>query len=579
MPDAFIQGLEDLEPGLGTVPGYDGTLSGGFRLRWKDWAERVVRLRDAMMEVTADDAEAQSLELGRCSADVAYFVAMYGWIDEPRPRKGEYPYKPFIPSAAQVEFLQWLQRKCEDPEPFDGYVSKSRGWGATRTICAFASWGWRYRAGWRGLLISRKEDLVDKPQDLNSMFGSIDFVIEHLPKWMIPRGYDKRYHRLKLMLKNPENGSQITGESTTTKAGRGARATYAIVDEAAFVPEFVMTFGTLSGTTDHRFALSTESFEEGFEWYQTWKKYEHDTDRVKQLEWWDNPWFDEYWLAEEEARWEHDPAGFIREFRRDPYSGFGEAIYPIAKDLPTAHDYRYNPDSPLLVGVDPGRADDTAVVFAQFRGVGAERELIWLDSYEKNQMPSEFYAHILTGIRPQLGDDCWLYWEPDYGPRFTARDLEFMDWLRTVPHSHMRVFCDPAGGQRPINGMSFVERLLTESKKLRQREHDAGRYPGTPKGIAAFYKELFSQNRHDMLRSSARKILPATKFAPTDGANRLRLAFMNYRMNEPGPKATGQPMPIHDEWSHLVKAAEYLLAFVDMGVAEPKNWMSERNAA
>lgn len=578
MPDSFISGLEDLEPGLGTVPGYDGTLSGGFRVRWRAWQERLIRVRDEVLTLCADDPEAQALELQRCAADVSYFVAMYGWIDEPRPRKGEYPYKPFAPSAAQVEILQWLQRKCESPDPFDGYISKSRGWGATRTICAFAAWGWRFRAGWRGLLVSRKEDLVDKPQDLNSMFGSIDFVIEHLPDWMLPRGCNRdqlrRYYRLKNMLKNPENGSQITGESTTTKAGRGGRATYAIIDEAAFVPDFTTTFGTLSGTTDHRFALSTESFEESKQWFLTWKKYEHDTDRVKQLNWWDNPWFDEYWLSEEQARWEHDPDGFIREYMRDPYAGFGQAVYPIAETLPEI-DYDYNPSAPLLVGIDPGRADDTAIVFAQFRGSGADRELIWLDSYEKNLMPAEFYAHILTGIPPILGEDCWVYWESDRRERFTDYDKDYMKWLHDVPYSHLRAFCDPAGSQEPISGMSFVERLLIESKKLRARE-----FPNrTPKGIAPYYKDLFKYNRHDSRRSALRKILPNSKFSQRDGAKRLRLAMRNYSFNEPGSKATGQPTPLHDEWSHLVSAAEYMAVYIDLGVAEPKNFQAELHAA
>lgn len=571
MPDAFVPLLEELEPGLGTVPGYDGTLRGGFRIRWKVWSERVIRLRAKLFDLCENDPEAQAIELRRCEADAAYWLAMWGWIDEPRPRRGEHPYKPFIPSAAQIEFIQWLQRKCEDPEPFDGYASKSRGWGATRTVCAFATWGWRWREGWRGLLISRKEDLVDKPHDLNSMFGYIDFLVDHMPAWMKPEGYDPRYHRLKLMLKNPENGSQITGESTTTKAGRGARATYAIVDEAAFVPDFVMTFGTLSGTTDHRFALSTESFQEGFEWYETWKKYEHNTDKVKQLEWWDNPWLDDYWLAEEQARWEHDPAGFIREFRRDPYSGFGAAVYPIAADL-AAIDYEWNPDAYLLIGIDWGRADDTAMVFAQFTGTGANRKLVWIDSYEKNLMPGEFYAHILTGIPPAPGDKCYVYWndvvwEDGHRLTFTDRDKEVMAWMRQVPHAFLRSFCDPSGAAKDSGGLSWVARLMMTSKALRVRAGDAEQ-----RGIVPLYKDLFRRTDHTTARSGLRSILPNTVFSKRDGADkRFRLALRNYRMNEPGDKATGEPVPIHDQYSHMVKAAEYLANYIDLGVAEPRS--------
>jgi hypothetical protein len=575
MGDARIPSLEPY--GLDVVPGYDGTLSGGFRDRWREWRDKVIRLRYDLFEACEQSPEMQARELALCSDDFAYFVTMYCWIDEPRPRHGEDVYKPFIPSAAQVELVQWFQLHIEEPDPFDGYLSKSRGWGATRIVIAgVVTPGWLFRT-WRGLLVSRKEDLVDKPLDLNSMMGYLDFVVDHLPSWMIPEGFDKRYHRLKNMLKNPKTGSQVTGESTTTKAGRGARATYAIVDEAAFVPDFVMTFGTLSGTTDHRFALSTESFEEGFEWYEAWRKYEADPDKVKQLEWWDNPWFDEYWLAEEEARWEHDPDGFIREFMRDPYAGFGQAVYPIAKDLP-AIPFTYDPSAYLLVGIDWGRADDTAIVFAQFTGTGPDRRLVWLECYKKNLMPGEFYAHILTGIPPIQGDSCWIYWDDAVWERgrrltFTDRDKAMMHWLRQVPPSHLRVFCDPSGANKDSGGLSWVHRLLGESSKLRKRTDGI-----EARGIAAIFKELFARTDHTSARSGLRKILPNTAFAEineetgSDSADKvLRLDLRNYRFNEPGDKATGQPVPIHDDHSHAVKAAEALANYIDLGVAEPRS--------
>jgi hypothetical protein len=574
MGDAVIPSLEPY--GLHIVPGYDGTRSGGFRDAWKAWRDEVIALRYHLFNACTDNPEMQARELAICEADPAYFVAMYCWIDEPRPRHGEDPYKPFIPSAAQVDYVQWMHRHIASPEPFDGYTSKSRGWGATRIVVAgVVTYGWRFRT-WRGLVVSRKEDLVDKPLDLNSMLGYADFVIDHLPPWMIPEGYDPRYHRLRNMIKNPATGSQVTGESTTTKAGRGARATYAIVDEAAFVPDFVMTIGTLSGTTDHRFALSTEAFEEGFEWFNAWKNYEHDPDKVKQLNWWDNPWFDEYWLAEEEARWEHDPDGFVREVMRDPYAGFGQAVYPIAADLP-AIDFTWDPDAYLLVGIDWGRADDTAIVFAQFTGTGDDRKLVWLECYKKNLMPGEFYAHILTGIPPEQGDACWVYWDEvqwERGRRltFTDRDKAVMRWLRQVDPSRLRVFCDPSGANKDSGGLSWVMRLLIESKRLRQRaDGPAGR------GIACIYKELFARTDHTSARSGLRKILPNTVFAEinehtgSESANKeLRLDFRNYRFNEPGDKATGQPTPIHDEHSHAVKAAEALANYIDLGVAEPR---------
>ncbi len=208
---------------------------------------------------------------------------------------------------------------------------------------------------------------------------------------------------------------------------------------------------------------------------------------------------------------------------------------------------------------------------------------MWLDLYEKNLMPGEFYAHILTGIPPKRDghidkngnvgpDKCWVYWDDvvwDNGHRltFTDRDKEFMRWMRQVPPAHIRSFCDPSGANKDSSGLSWVSRLAIESKRLRQRED--GQYA---KGIVPLYKELFARTDHTMARSGLRGLLPNSVFSKRDGADkRLRTNMKNYRFNEPGSKATGEPVPVHGPESHSVKAAEYLANYIDLGIAEPRS--------
>jgi hypothetical protein len=171
-----------------------------------------------------------------------------------------------------------------------------------------------------------------------------------------------------------------------------------------------------------------------------------------------------------------------------------------------------------------------------------------------------------------------VYWDDvvwDSGRRltFTDRDKAVMAWLRQVPPSHLRVFCDPSGANKDSGGLSWVHRLLNESSKLRKRADGAD-----ARGIAAIFKELFARTDHTSARSGLRTILPNTVFAEvnemtgSDSADKtLRLDLRNYRFNEPGDKATGQPVPIHDEHSHAVKAAEALANYIDLGVAEPRS--------
>ena len=551
MADALIPTLEPY--GLHVVPGPDGTEE--WRARWFAWRDDLYRLRyDIAAHLEAHPSE-RGLELAMCAQDPARWLALWAWIEEPRSREGEDAIKPFTPFAFQVELLQWFVAHCDSPAAYDGFASKARGLGATWIFTAGAVWGWLFRP-WRGKLVSRKEDLVDKPGDLDSMFGKIDFLLGYLPQWMLPAGFTRDEHRFKLLLKNPVTGGQITGESTTSKTGRGGRATYVVLDEAAFMPGFIEVFGTVAGTTDHRFCVSSESFEEGRGWWTTWHEAKgQDPGCVRELEYWENPYFDEAWFAAERRRWGNDPEGFNREYLRDPYAGSDTFVYPTVREAGFV-EKGYDPALPLLVGIDPGRADDTAIVFAQQEFVDGQRRIRWIDSYERNLQPAEWYAHILTGIEPVHGDA--VDWS-----RATARDRQVLEFCASLNwgSDRVRVYMDPAGSQKDMSGLSFWDRIVKESKRLRVRAEAPYQRP-----IVPLYKELFSHNRHDTRRLAMRSLLMQSEFSDTKGARRLHDALANYRFNKPSEKGTGQPAPIHDEWSHLVSAAEYLAVYVSLGL-------------
>jgi len=563
---AFIAGLEPW--GLGHVPGFgDGE---DWREQWFAWRDGLYRVRAEVGALCEDDQQAQAAERALCAADPAYWLAMWGWIEEPRARDGEDAVKPFAPFAFQVELLQWFVQATESTVAFDGFASKSRGLGATWIFCAAATWGWLFRP-WRGKLVSRKEDLVDKPGDLDSMFGKMDFFIANLPGWMLPEGWKASDHRFKLLLKNPVSGAQVAGESTSSKTARGARATYIVYDEAAFIPNFIDVFGTGAGTTDHRFCVSSESFEEGRGWWLTWHEAQgFGPDNVKELDWFLNPYFSEQWFEAERARWSNDPEGFNREYLRDPYAGSDTFVYPTVRNAEFV-DEGWNPAWVTLVGIDPGRADDTAIVVGQLDPTDATRSIRWVESYERNLMPAEWYAHILTGIEPQEGDG--VEWH-----RATARDRELLAFFAQLPTSpdRTRFYMDPAGAQKDMSGLSFFDRIVRETKRLRQREFDqrvkAGAAPDavpSARPIVPLYKQLFSHNRHETRRLAMRELLMRSSFASTAGARRFHDALANYRFTKPSDKSTGQPAPIHDEWSHLVTAGEYVAVMVSLGLGSP----------
>lgn len=529
-----------------------------------------------------DRPELRAQELAICAEDPAYWLSIYGTIEEPRAIDGEDYFKDFTPFAYQVHLLQWFVRMCESADISDGYISKARGLGATWIMCAGATWAWLFKP-WRGILVSRKEDLVDKPLDLNSMFGKIDLLLDMIPSWMEPDGFNRQNHRLRMMLMHPTSRAQITGESTTGKAARGARATYIIYDEAAFIADFQEVYATGAGTTKHRFGISSESFSEGYYWFDTWKAVkEIAPSSVQELDFFHNPYFDSKWYEGELTRWlGHDPEGFKREYLRDPWAGFGQAVYPIADTLPETEE-GWDAGLPLLVGIDPGMADDTAIIIAQMRGEGTNRHLVFLDSYENNRLPAEWYAHILTGVRPELGDKC-------HGLPITPRDEFMFKFFAGVRPSLLQVACDPAGGQKDASGLSFVERIVLESLRLRRRSaerevqelaerfrregadedgalHSAMLEVPKPKAVIPMYEDLYRKNRHDQRRLALRTILTNAVFYKSTGAGRIRLAMKHYRFSEPGDKSTSEPAPIHDQWSHLVTACEFLATFIGLNI-------------
>lgn len=559
--DAYIESLEPF--GLAVVPGYDAN-DDSWRERWQEWRDGVIRLRDKVDIECRNSEQFRLDQMALYSEDPGFFVAMTLWIEEPRVRAGEDVVKPFLPFAYQVKLLQDFRRVCENPLPEDRYYSKARGLGASWTMCAAAYWAWLFR-DWRGKMVSRKEDLVDKPLDLDSLFGKIDFFLRYTPPWLIPPGFNKGDHRLKLMLKNPSNGAQISGESTSSKTARGARSTYIVYDEAAFIMQFNDVWGTGSGTTEHRFGVSSESFQEGEDWWQAWNAAKRvSPEQVAELDYWLNPYFSPSWFLAEEKRWKlFDPEGFRREYLRDPFAGAGDWVYPTVREL-EVKPLDYDPTAMLVVGIDPGHADDTAIVWGQPVWVDGNRGIHWLDSYERNLAPVEWFAHLLTGMPPEPGDEA-------YNLSISSRERELMEFFASLPHGtdRVRFYMDPAGAAKH-SGVSFFDLFVKKTGELRRRDHERKHLEGRAQALVPLYKALTGQARlHDERRYATRRLLPYSTFNDVPGGRRIKEALSNYRFAEMTGKSTGEPKPLHDRHSHIATAVEYVSTYASLGLADP----------
>lgn len=156
------------------------------------------------------------------------------WTDtyDPRLAGGEQATRmPFVLFQRQAELVEFLLACLQGEEA--GLVEKSRDMGATWVCCAFSVWLWLF---WDGAAVgwgSRKQELVDKLGDPDSIFEKIRMLIQGLPPEFLPAGWNPKVHLSFMRIINPANGSTITGEAGDN-IGRGGRKLVYFKDESAW---------------------------------------------------------------------------------------------------------------------------------------------------------------------------------------------------------------------------------------------------------------------------------------------------------------------------------------------------------
>ena len=212
--------------------------------------ERSVRARMGhLLQVERGGEAAIQIELEICSRDFFYWARWYAWTYDPRNLLEDPPLPALMPFdlfPRQVELVNWFFTMMKMKE--DGCLKKSRDIGFTWLAGAFAWWHWRFRPGFKTAFCSNLAVLVDQLGNPDTIFEKIRYLYKNLPKWMLPRGFDPRFHDKERLLINPETDATIRGEGGD-EAGRGGRSTIYFIDEAAKIerPERVDA-GTLGNT-------------------------------------------------------------------------------------------------------------------------------------------------------------------------------------------------------------------------------------------------------------------------------------------------------------------------------------------
>lgn len=238
------------------------------------------RYRRAILKRAAGDPAFQQELWIRASRDIVWYCDTFLWTYSPKDQ-ADSPNRPFILWDYQEDALHKILAGFGD---HDVVIEKSRDMGAT-WLCALAiEWRWHFRSRQSFLVGSRKEELVDKSGDPKSIFWKIDYLLEHLPGWLVPN-----HDRIKLHLANLDNNSTIDGESTNDDFARGDRRTAILLDEFPAVENGYSILNATRDATRCRILNGTPQGASGA-YYDTRQKTANNfPDRLIRLHWSQHP--------------------------------------------------------------------------------------------------------------------------------------------------------------------------------------------------------------------------------------------------------------------------------------------------
>lgn len=226
------------------------------------------------------------------------------WVDTYDPRNagtGKPTHMPFVPFDRQGELIDFVMAMIIDEE--DGMIEKCRDAGVTWMCVGISIYLWLF---WPGVAIgwgSRKEQLVDKLGDPDSIFEKLRMAIKSLPPEFLPVGFDAKRDLTFMRIVNPETQATITGE-VGDDIGRGGRKRVYFKDESAHYRRAESIEASLGDNTNCQIDISSVNgvgnvFYRKRQASQVWEGVTHAGDvNAFILRWQDHPaktqsWYDE----------------------------------------------------------------------------------------------------------------------------------------------------------------------------------------------------------------------------------------------------------------------------------------------
>ena len=493
-------------------------------LHSKEYQDKLI-LRLQINDACQRSAEARAKTWNLCARPsnpvegCIFFVENFGYTFDPRPQSAPHHF-PFILFEYQKEAIKWLIEHIDNGR--DGLIEKSRDMGISWVVFVWVSIGyWNFKDGINILVGSYKEALVDN-RTKDSLFGMMDYAIDSLPRWILPKGFNKEKHRTQMKIVNPANTNLIVGDTMNPDFGRGTRKTVILFDELGSWDYAKDAWESAGDSTSCRIANSTPK---GYNFYAMLRDTGID---ILTLHWKRHPLKDQKWYEFECNR--RTPEEVAQELDISYNKSQEGRVYSDWNEANVTNGYfPYDENLPLYVGWDFGKTDDTAIIWVQPK----DGKLRIIDTYRNTGKNIDFFVPFVTGIAPSEGYS------------YTKNDLEII-------HSHRNWkrgthFGDPAG--------RFRNQVTNDTVLTVLKRH----------GININFKDAWKE--FEKRKTSARaRIREGIELNINDATKYFNVCMLNAsypKVKNQGVEEVRSTDPKHDYTSHYRSAFEYLCLGLD----------------
>lgn len=444
---------------------------------------------------------------------IELFSEIFGYVNSPKTKN---KHLPLILFPFQKKLIREIVFSIENGSSL--LIEKSREMGVSWTVIYVFTWYWLFKPGSNFLLGSYKEALVTDGT-IDSMFGKVRYILDGLPKWVLPSGFNMKNHFNKKRIFNSALDNYITGDTMNSDFGRGARKTAIFFDELGFWDYGKAAWESSSETTDCRIGNSTPN---GYNYF----KYLLDSGLNKiTLHWREHPLKDDLWY--EYKKKTETPETVAQEIDISYEASRVGVIYSEWKDYVVKGVYEYDDSLPLYVSMDFGNADGVAIIWSQIK----HGKLVILDAlYKKNVRLIDFFVPFITGQMLT-----------EYQYEYTEEEFEMIQrhsrWKKAV------VFGDPAGNQKHQNqDYSVIETLRIYGINVNVN---------------------YEKNSHAARHSAAKRIIMrGIELNKNKDTLWLDTSMLNYSWSATTTEGIkivkSNATPKHDQYSHMATAFEYL---------------------